>query len=142
MDRREWLAVLAEAHPDRLRAWAAAVERTVSVRVTQPPRAGLVMLAAQDAVEGIPFYLGEALVTTAEVQVGEARGYAMVLGLEEERALLAATLDAALQGERPSTPGILADLAREREVLREGRRAEREAVEATRVEFSTLNRQG
>lgn len=141
MHRREWIETLAQASPERLRLWMDLVTKQHATRVTQPPRAGLLMLTAQDSVDGIFFYLGEALVTTAEVQIGEKLGYAMVLGMDAERALIGATIDAALQGDAPYRASILADLTGEREAIRARRQQELEAVLATRVEFTVLSTQ-
>ena len=50
-------------------------------------------MMAADNFFGTDFYLGEILVVEAEVEYKGLKGYAMVMGDESERALLAASVD-------------------------------------------------
>lgn len=78
---------------ERLPALFAGEELTVS----RFPRSGLLMMTVQDSFDA-DFYLGEILVTEAEVECKGKAGYAMVMGDEPERALLAASIEAIMQG--------------------------------------------
>ncbi len=62
--------------------------------IVSNPQTGLIMLTAKDG-GGEQFYLGEVLVTTAEVKVNKSQGHATVMGDDRHKAILAATLSAA-----------------------------------------------
>ncbi len=66
--------------------------------IIKPPQLGLLMMTVQDSFD-TDFYLGEILVTVAEVECEGITGYAMVMGDEPERALLAASVEAVLRGD-------------------------------------------
>jgi len=66
--------------------------------IIKPPQLGLLMMTVQDSFD-TDFYLGEILVTVAEVECEGITGYAMVIGDEPERALLAASVEAVLRGD-------------------------------------------
>ncbi len=66
---------------------------TEDINITKAPETGLLMMAAKDSFN-TNFYLGEILVTEAEVEYKGLRGHAMVMGDEPERALSAASVDA------------------------------------------------
>lgn len=66
--------------------------------IIKPPQPGLLMMTVQDSFD-TDFYLGEILVTVAEVECEGITGYAMVIGDEPERALLAASVEAVLRGD-------------------------------------------
>jgi len=66
------------------------------MRILKQPQVGLLMMAATDSFE-TDFYVGEILVTEAEVEYKGIVGYGMVIGQEPERALLISILDAILR---------------------------------------------
>ncbi|PJA50532.1 MAG: hypothetical protein CO171_01250, partial [Syntrophobacterales bacterium CG_4_9_14_3_um_filter_49_8] len=68
------------------------------IAIVKPPRTGLLMMTVQDSFDA-DFYLGEILVTEAEVESRGKTGYAMVMGDEPERALLAASIEAIMRGD-------------------------------------------
>ncbi len=100
-------------------------------------RTGLVMLPYTDSRKGTLFHLGEVLVAEALVRLGEARGYAVCVGRDQEQALAVAILDAALRAglqveriEAFVAAQARAIAAADQELLR--------CVEATRVELETF----
>ncbi len=74
--------------------------------VQRAPRAGLVMLTVCDPFD-TPFYLGEVLVSEAEVVFDGHSGYGAICGDAPERALLLAAVEAA---ERSGGAAILGDI--------------------------------
>lgn len=64
--------------------------------MVKEPETGLLMMTVRDSFD-VDFYLGEVLVSTAEVQYRGKTGYAMLMGDEPERALMAASIEAILQ---------------------------------------------
>ena len=63
------------------------------IEVVREPRTGLVMQSIKDCF-GAEFHLGEVLVTEADVRIDGVRGWAMVMGDNSDKAMLAACLDA------------------------------------------------
>lgn len=78
-----------------------------SLSVRQEPRPQLVMQQVREPVERRPFNLGEVLVTPAEVELNDARGFAMVPGKNERAALSGAIVDAAVAADHEATADIV-----------------------------------
>ena len=66
---------------------------TEETAIPREPRTGLLMMEARDCFD-TDFYVGELLVTEAEVVCAGQRGYAMVLGDDSARAVALAAVDA------------------------------------------------
>lgn len=62
--------------------------------VVAEPRTGIVVMQVREPVAEERFHLGEVLATTAEVALGEHRGWCGRLGSDREATLAAAVLDA------------------------------------------------
>ncbi len=73
-----------------------AIASELSPRIIREPSRGIVMMTLIDSFE-VPFHLGEVLVTEAEVECAGAQGYGMTEGLDGQRALVRAILDALSQ---------------------------------------------
>jgi len=67
------------------------------ISVTKAPETGLIMMTARDCYD-TDFCLGEILVTIAETQIENAKGYSMVLGDNPRKAIISASLDAIFNG--------------------------------------------
>ena len=76
------------------------------VEVIKAPETGLIMAHARDCFD-VDFYLGELLVTTAEVECFGVRGHATIMGDEPLKAVLAATVNAIM---RSPQANVLAEL--------------------------------
>lgn len=103
---------------------------------------GLLMMAAKDSFD-TDFYLGEILVTEAKVEYKGLKGYAMVMGDEPERALLAASVDAILQADtkdaREDLKQKVMDLiTMQARKIAEADEMERRLIVKTRVSFETM----
>lgn len=71
----------------------------IPVEVIKSPETGLIMMQANDCFD-VDFYLGEILVTTAEVECFSTRGHATIMGDEPLKAILAATVSAIVQSNK------------------------------------------
>jgi len=67
------------------------------ISVTRAPETGLIMMTARDCFD-TDFCLGEVLVTVAETQIENVKGYSMVLGDNPRKAVISASLDAIFNG--------------------------------------------
>lgn len=100
-------------------------------------RTGLVMLPAQEPVKGASYYLGEALISEAQVRLATAEGYGACLGRDREHALAIAIIDAARAAD-VAAARIDAFLARQAAALAQADQELLAQVEETRVEMETF----
>jgi len=108
------------------------------IQVKKEPETGLLMMSARDAF-ATDFYLGEILVTTAAADYQGSPGFAMLLGEEPERALLAAGVEAVLGSSHENLKHRLSRfLARQAAVLARRDEKERRLLAASRVSFETM----
>ena len=140
MRRKERTRVLVEGRREVLSRIAREAEGACEVRVVEDPAEELVMLKVREGAQRSLFYLGEALMTSCTVRVGDAYGYGMVLGEDRDKARDLAVVDAAYAhdealGERLGWDELL---AREAACLDVELRRRREALLKTQVDFSTM----
>jgi phosphonate C-P lyase system protein PhnG len=76
-----------------------AIVSEIPAEVIKAPETGLIMVQASDCFD-VDFYLGEILVTTAEVECFDKQGHATVMGDEPMKAVLAATVRAIVQSNK------------------------------------------
>ncbi|HQL91599.1 MAG TPA: phosphonate C-P lyase system protein PhnG [Syntrophales bacterium] len=111
-----------------------------AVTVVRGPQTGLVMMSAMDSHEA-EFYLGEVLVTEAEVDYRGSRGYGMVLGDDADRAIARATVEAiGASPDRVLRERVRRFLAAERRKLETRNKRAASLTAATRVNFETMKR--
>ena len=112
------------------------------INILKKSETGLLMMAANDSFN-TDFYLGEILVTEAEVEYKGLKGYAMVMGDEPERALLAASVDAILQADNGDLMGDLKQkvmnfIAMQAKKTAEADEMEKRLIAKTKVNFETM----
>ncbi|WP_363466693.1 phosphonate C-P lyase system protein PhnG [Halogeometricum borinquense] len=108
------------------------------VKIVQEPKPQLLMHRVREPVERRPFNLGEVLVTAAEVSFAGERGFAMVAGKAETKAVSGAIVDAAVEADHDATERICTRL-REAHTDREAtRRRQWNESRATTVQFETM----
>lgn len=111
----------------------------VELKISRPPRTGLVMMAVHDSF-ATAFYAGEILVTEARVVFRGSEGFGMVTGEAPRRALARAAAEAVLHC--PEADPIKEQLRlflREEAARQKAGQAERTAlVAATKVNFDLM----
>ncbi len=143
MKRYERTRVLLEGDPDVLREIVHEVEQgegAENVVVLDEPREELVMLQTRETAQGTLFFLGEALMTSCRVSIGDTVGYGFVLGSDRCRAYELAVVDAAfaLDGRDEARARWEARLVREQGAISARKAAEAARIAATKVDFSTM----
>lgn len=130
---------LMELDEDKVkRLWDMAAEQDISV--IMPPQTGLLMMTVQDSFDA-DFYLGEILVTETEVECKGKTGYAMVMGDEPERALLAASLEAIVQGDNEDLKKqIRGFVSEQREKIDSIKEKESALIAKTKVSFESMSK--
>lgn len=108
------------------------------VKVIREPATGLVMMAVRDTFN-VDFYLGEVLVTEAEVEYEGIRGYGMVIGEKPEKAFILAIIDAVFQGKNEILKKRLVRfLAVEKDINEKKLKLQESLIEKTRVDFQLM----
>ncbi len=105
------------------------------------PETGLVMLRGRIAGTGAPFNLGEATVTRAVVRLASGEtGFSYVLGRDDDKARIAALIDAlwSIEARQPEVERKVLSPLRAGQIERD--RAEAERTAATKVDFFTMVR--
>ncbi|OIP91826.1 MAG: hypothetical protein AUK24_02325 [Syntrophaceae bacterium CG2_30_49_12] len=110
------------------------------IAIVKPPRTGLLMMTVQDSFDA-DFYLGEILVTEAEVESRGKTGYAMVMGDEPERALLAASIEAIMRGDNEDLKKQIRGFVSEQmEKIDSIREKESALIAMTKVSFESMSK--
>lgn len=108
------------------------------IEILKKPKQGLLMMTAKDSFN-TNFYLGEILVTEAEVKFRDMKGYAMLICDDPERAFLAASVDAIMktndQNLKHKVFSIINNQAKKIEELDE---TERRLIAKTKVNFEIM----
>ena len=141
-DRNRRFEILAQADAEALHLMAEAVlaeDAGFPIKVTSPPRPGVLMLRMREPVQGVVFNAGEVLVTEAAATVGGEPGHGIRLGREPETALAAAILDAALAANHPLASRIGALLDEQAAVIADRDTYSWQAVASTWVEFEEMH---
>jgi alpha-D-ribose 1-methylphosphonate 5-triphosphate synthase subunit PhnG len=112
---------------------------SMDIEIARPPRAGLVMMKVTDSL-ATDFYVGEVLVTEAEVTLNGQRGYGMIIGEEPRKALARAATDALLRGGQPEVlcREVCKCLEHAQQRQREKNAAEAALIASTRVSFDLM----
>ena len=97
MKREDINFILQKADIDSLREMYKAIKRKYSVKILQAPTAQTLLQPVHDPISGGEFYVGEVLVTTTMVTIGDRqnRGWAMVQDDQEKLSLYISVCDGA-----------------------------------------------
>ena len=121
-----------------LQALVRSFETTHEVKIIREPSVGLIMIRAEDSLEGQEFYLGEALTTECEVSVDGVVGLGICLGEEISRTYCMAVLDALRDGESAALVGFVAE---QMSLLEQRDQLEFAHVMRTKVDFKLLEQE-
>ena len=141
-DRSERFELIAACDEETLAGFANEVlEDDPPLSIRQDPRPKLLMQQVQEPVERRSFNLGEVIVTPAEVELRDTRGFAIVPGKNERAALSGAIVDAAVAANHDRTPAIVESLQAAGTRQRDQRRQSWAESRHTTVEFNTMEDQ-
>jgi len=112
---------------------------SMDIEIARPPRAGLLMMKVTDSL-ATDFYVGEILVTEAEVTLNGQRGYGMIIGEEPRKALARAATDALLRGGQPEVlcRQVCECLEHAQQRQREKNATEAALIASTKVSFDLM----
>lgn len=135
------MAVFAHAAGDELRRLWDEAGIAVDARLVRGPETGLATVRGRIGGGGSPFNVGEVTVTRATVRLAQGQvGHAYALGRDQDKARIAATLDALCQDPAWVARVEEAILMPLRRMQEEADIRKREETAATKVDFFTLVR--
>ena len=138
-DRRVELLAIAPAAALVELGERAAVEVGSALRLVREPQIGTVVLQVREPVAEERFYLGDVLVTRAEVEISGVAGWSMRLGDDRVATLAAAVLDAAAESNQPLAEEIERLCAWAEQAESAARQREWQELAATIVQFEKLD---
>ncbi len=108
------------------------------IEILKKPKQGLLMMTAQDSFN-TNFYLGEILITETEVKYKDMNGYAMLIGDDPEKALLAASVNAILKTkDQKLKQKVLELITAQAKKIEELDEIEGRLIAKTKVNFETM----
>lgn len=135
------LNVIGAAESDRIEALLDDLWETGRFQIRRAPRTGLIMAGVRDSFD-TPFYLGEVLVSEAEVACDGQPGYGLLCGDEPERALLLAAVEAAaVQGHTALLKGVRRFIDNLEATALEQSEQQSRLTAATRVRFASMKKE-
>jgi phosphonate C-P lyase system protein PhnG len=132
---------LMQGDPEDLAVLAEQLREKIPHQVLKAPTQELVMFQMEESVEKVDFNVGEILVTSAEVRVKDAIGYAMVMAADGAKALDCALLMGIYEAGLPEAQSVAELVELLDRKRRDALRMERECVSATRVHFEVMGGQ-
>lgn len=108
------------------------------VAVVRRPEVGTVVVQVREPLDGTRFILADALACSAEVALGDQRGWALRLGDDRQAVIAQAICDAAAERDRQHADRIDALCEHTRERLANERADEWAALTPTIVEFEEV----
>lgn len=139
MEKRRFFRILAHAAGEQVVLLSREIERQHVVSILKDPQKSLVMIQAKEPVKGSRFYLGEALVCEAMVEVDGVKGMAVTLGDDFEKVLAMSVLDAAFNLQAPECAGIEEALLELEQKQLDMQERENGMYQRTRVHFESLD---
>lgn len=139
MNHAALLETLARAEPEALKALASELLPELGAVEVIASRSGLVMAPMRDTAQGTDFHLGEVLVAEAHIRLPETgtEGYGLIPGMDLERAMAMAVLDAAHLSDR-GADAVARFAAEQARAQAEADTETLRRIEATRVEMETF----
>lgn len=138
MNRDQRFELIPRADKKKLCELAEKVLEDADLQVIKKPTPGMIMMRCRDNAHDCIFNFGEVLVTEAEVKIGDSLGYAMVMGMEPEKAIACAVLDCAVEAGHPLASEIISMLKAEEQKLKKEKMRIWKEIETTRVDFEVM----
>jgi alpha-D-ribose 1-methylphosphonate 5-triphosphate synthase subunit PhnG len=139
-----WCSLLAQCNEQDLvqliESMLSTAASEIQVHVVMPVRTGTAQLPVREPVANEQFFIGDALVSTAEVSVNGVLGWAMRLGSHTDATMAAAIADAILcDASSPLRNPILEFLADADQVIASNENEDWAKLQSTIVEFEELD---
>lgn len=103
------------------------------------PRYGLTMIKMRETAKNSLFYIGEAVVTEAKVEIQNEIGIGVVTGMKQQLAKHLAVIDAAYRANLPETKQWDQLLLKEEQLILMKKLELQTALSQTKVQFETMD---
>ncbi|MGP4039192.1 phosphonate C-P lyase system protein PhnG [Gracilibacillus sp. D59] len=138
MKRKQRTEILIQDGGALAKELAEIVMQNYEYREMEEPHYGLTMIKMRETAKKSLFYLGEALVTEAKVEVNQSIGIGIVIGMKEELAKHLAIIDAAYRINLPETLTWQKQLEAAAEKIYQRKMKEQAEILKTKVNFETM----
>ncbi len=116
----------------------AVIVKKLPVKIIHEKETGMIMIRTIDSF-GNPFYIGEVLVTSSEVEYKSFRGYGMLAGSDGNKSLVLAAIDALFQAGDENILNEIQPLMEEKKLEMERKtKQEKIFIESTKVQFGLM----
>jgi len=141
MNREDIFEIFMQADLNKISFLADKLKSKYDFEILKKPEQGLIMYQMEESVEKINFNVGEILVTQVEVRYNKSIGYAVVFGINNEKALNNAIVMCVYEEDLPEKKDIinLAEQLKLEDI--EKMKDEREIINSTRVKFEVMGGQ-
>lgn len=127
-----------EGDLNRIKSFVEYLEKKYEIKITKKPTIGLTMVKANDSVEYQEFYLGEVLITEAEVSVNDKVGVGICIGDEPIRCYCQAVIDAVVQLKDENYDKVDSFLKKETDFIINKEKEENYEILKTKVNFKLM----
>jgi phosphonate C-P lyase system protein PhnG len=141
MTKEKVFEVLMQGDSREISSVSEKLKVNIPYTVIKKPSQELIMFQAEESVEKIDFNVGEVLITSAEVRVGDSIGWSMIMSMDEDRALNCAFLMGVYEADLPQKKTVEELACRLLRKMENDLRKEREIVSSTRVNFEIMGGQ-
>ena len=141
MENKEAFEVVMQSDSKELTIMANIIKDKYEFEITQKPTQGLLMFRVEESVELMDFNAGEILVTTCEAKINKSLGYAMVMGINNEKALNNAIVMSVYESDLPEKNEIENLIMKLKDDQKNKMIEEREIINSTTVRFETMGGQ-
>lgn len=138
MKRKQRTEILIEDNGPLAKDLADVIIHQYGYREIAAPDYGLTMIQMRESAKNSLFYLGEVLVTEAKVEVNQAIGIGIVIGMKDELAKHLAIIDAAYRADLPEVADWEQRLEQAANQIKQQKVKKQNHLLKTRVNFDTM----
>ncbi|ANU09563.1 phosphonate C-P lyase system protein PhnG [Planococcus antarcticus DSM 14505] len=138
MKRRKRTEILIQGDGRLAKNLAAGIAEKYECREITAPEQGMVMVKMRESAKNSLFYIGEVLITVVKVEVAGKIGTGLLVGMDEQRAMHLAIIDAAYKAQLPETAEWEPQLLEEEQQISIAKAQQQAELFETKVSFETM----
>ncbi|EIM08234.1 hypothetical protein A1A1_01975 [Planococcus antarcticus DSM 14505] len=138
MKRRKRTEILIQGDGRLVKNLAAGIAEKYECREITAPEQGMVMVKMRESAKNSLFYIGEVLITVVKVEVAGKIGTGLLVGMDEQRAMHLAIIDAAYKAQLPETAEWEPQLLEEEQQISIAKAQQQAELFETKVSFETM----
>lgn len=138
MKRRKRTEILIQGDGRLAKDLAAGIAEKYECREITAPEQGMVMVQMRESAKNSLFYIGEVLITEVKVEVAGKIGTGLLVGMDEQRAMHLAIIDATYKAQLPETAEWEPQLLEEEQQISMAKAQQQAELFETKVSFETM----